>query len=161
MAETTEHSLFEFIAYEAQLLDALRLDEWLALFADEGRYWVPLRGALQADDGTHNALADEDRLLLALRIARLKNPRAHSQHPPSRCQHVLQQSTVVHADAAARRYELRTPFIYVEARADQQLMLSGCYLHRLVDTTGGLRIALKRVDLLNPGAALPAVQLFP
>jgi 3-phenylpropionate/cinnamic acid dioxygenase small subunit len=158
----TERHLFDFIAHETRLLDARRFDEWLALFADNGRYWVPLQGEAQSDDGSHNALADEDRLLLALRIERLKNPRAHSQHPPSSCQHILQQPTVVHAvDESVRRYELDTPFVYIEARGERQLMLTGCYRHRLVDQPAGLRIELKRVNLLNPGAVLPAIQLFP
>ncbi|QDL37259.1 aromatic-ring-hydroxylating dioxygenase subunit beta [Rhodoferax sediminis] len=161
MDAQTERRLFDFIAHEARLLDAQRFDEWLALFADNGRYWVPLRGGAQADDGSHNALADEDRLLLALRIERLKSPRAHSQHPPSSCQHILQQPALVHGDARTPHYELRTPFVYIEVRGERQLMLAGCYRHRLIDRPGGLRIELKRVDLLNPGATLPAIQLFP
>ncbi len=156
-----ERRLQDFVAHEARLLDAGRWDDWLQLFAPDGRYWVPLRGAAQADDARHNALADEDLLLLALRVERLKNPRAHSQHPPSRCQHVLQPSTVVQADDAAGACELHTPFVYVEARGEQQLMLAGSVRHRLVREGDALRIRLKRVDLLNAGAALPAIQLFP
>ena len=86
-----ERELADFVAMEAALLDAGRLDEWLALFADDGRYWVPLQGASQVDPVGHNSLAYEDRLLLTLRVERLKNPRAHSQQPRSRCQHVLQR----------------------------------------------------------------------
>ena len=79
----------------------------------------------QADPHSHNSLAYEDRLLLQLRIERLKNPRAHSQHPPSHCQHVLQRSRVERIDDAAGTATLRTPFLYVEARGEQQLMLAG------------------------------------
>ena len=161
MDATTERELFDFIAHEARLIDARRFDEWLALFADNGRYWVPLQGAAQSDGAAHNALADEDRLLLTLRIERLKNPRAHSQHPPSHCQHILQQPTLAHADDGAGRYELNTPFLYIESRGERQLMLAGTVRHRLVRLGDGLRIELKRVDLLNADAALPAIQLFP
>lgn len=153
--------LFDFIAREARLLDERRWDEWLALFADDGRYWVPLAGAEQADDATYNSIADEDRLLLALRVERLKNPRAHSEHPPSRCQHVLQPSAFVNGGAAAGTYELHTPFLYVESRGGRQVMLAGTYRHRLVRVSGQLRIRLKRVDLLDAGTPLPAIQLFP
>ena len=149
----------DFIAHEARLLDERRWDEWLALFADDGRYWVPLQGAAQQEGAAHNALADEDRLLLSLRIERLKSPRAHSQHPPSRCQHVLQASTVTLDEPG--RCELRTPFLYIEARGERQVMLAGSYLHRLVEAGGAWRIRLKRVDLLDAGSPLPAIQLFP
>ena len=190
LARATE--LADFAAAEAALLDAGRYDEWLALFADDGRYWVPLQGALQADPHSHNSLAYEDRLLLALRIERLKNPRAHSQHPRSSCQHVLQRSMVeacaaVHAeshagaDAGAKAgatapaasadadenaaagtgaVRLRTPFLYIEARGDEQVMLSGVCRHRLVQISGAWKIREKRIDLLNPERPLPAVQLF-
>jgi len=161
MDAATASELFDFIALEARLIDARRFDEWLALFADDGRYWVPLQGDAQVEGAAHNALADEDRLLLALRIERLKNPRAHSQRPPSRCQHILQQPSLVNVDDAGGRYELYTPFVYVESRAERQLMLSGAVRHRLVRQAGALRIELKRVDLLNAGEALPAIQLFP
>ncbi len=162
MDALTERHLFDFIAHETRLLDGRRFDEWLALFAENGRYWVPLLGVAQGDDGSHNSLADEDHLLLALRVERLKNPRAHSQHPPSSCQHILQQPSLINAvDVPTRRYELHTPFVYIEVRGERQLMLTGCYRHLLVDQSGELRIELKRVDLLNPGAVLPAIQLFP
>lgn len=156
-----ERDLFNFVAREARLLDERRWDEWLALFTDDGRYWVPLAGAEQRDDGAYNSLADEDRLLLALRVERLKNPRAHSEHPPTRCQHVLQPSALVSGGASAGRYELRTPFIYVESRGERQIMLAGSYRHHLVPVAGDLRIRLKRVDLHDAGAPLPAIQLFP
>ena len=158
---TTERELFDFVAHEARLIDARRFDEWLAMFADEGRYWVPLRGAAQAEGEAHNALADEDRLLLSLRIERLKNPRAHSQHPPSRCQHILQPPLVELADDGAGRYELHTPFLYVESRGERQLTLAGTVRHRLVRRAGRLQILLKRVDLLDADRPLPAIQLFP
>jgi 3-phenylpropionate/cinnamic acid dioxygenase small subunit len=161
MDTAEERRLREFAAHEARLIDARRWDEWLALFAENGRYWVPLAGAEQVDTLNHNSLADEDRLLLALRVERLKNPRAHSQHPPSRCQHVLQPSSLLQFDEAAGRAELHTPFLYVESRGEQQITLAGAVRHRLLRHGDDWQIELKRVDLLDAGVALPAIQLFP
>lgn len=153
--------LVEFVLDEARLLDEARYDEWLALFADDAHYWVPLAGARQEDAQRHASIAYEDRLLLSLRIERLRNPRAYSQQPRSRSQHVLQQPAVEHADHEANDYRLRTPFVYVEARGEQQMLLAGVWRHRLVRVGDALRIALKRVDLLNAPAAHAAIQLFP
>jgi len=150
----------DFIAAEAALLDAGRFDDWLALFAEDGHYWVPLQGAAQADPVSHNSIAYEDRLLLALRIERLKNPRAHSQHPASHSQHVLQRSRIEREDDGSGEVLLHTPFLYVESRGEQQLLLAGSLRHRLVRTVAGWAIRQKRVDLLNAGRALPAIQLF-
>jgi hypothetical protein len=185
--DALERELENLIADEAALLDAGRHDEWLALFAEGGRYWVPLLGARQADRHAHNSLADEDRLLLALRIERLKHPRAHSQHPRSSCQHVLQRSrreafsaraasdgagassagantgTVTAANPRARDVDeavMRTPFLYLEARDGEPLLLAGSYRHHFVRVDNGWKILLKRVDLLDPERPLPAIQLF-
>jgi 3-phenylpropionate/cinnamic acid dioxygenase small subunit len=148
----------DFVAHEATLLDERRFDDWLALFADDGHYWIPLLGAAQADPFSHNSLAYEDRLLLQLRVDRLKNPRAHSQHPASHCQHVLQPSRIeVETNDAAR---LRTPFLYVEARGESQILLTGTARHHLVRTSTGWAVREKRIDLLNAARPLPAIQLF-
>lgn len=151
----------DFVAAEAALLDAGRFDDWLALFTEDGRYWVPLLGAAQIDPIQHNSIAYEDRLLLQLRVERLKNPRAHSLHPACRCQHVLQRSTIEHEDRDGGELVLRTPFLYIEAQGDAQVMLAGTLRHQLQRThEDGFAIRQKRVDLLNAGRALPAIQLF-
>ncbi len=161
MIQPERQQLIDFVVAEARLLNAGHYDAWLDLFAQEGRYWVPLEGARQAETDRHNAIADEDRLLLSLRIERLRNPRAFSQHPVSRGQHVLQQPQVDRLDHAANVYELHTPFFYTEARGEQQTLLTGAWCHRLRLEQGQLRIVLKRVDLLNAPAAHVAIQLFP
>jgi 3-phenylpropionate/cinnamic acid dioxygenase small subunit len=148
----------DFVAHEAALLDAGRFDDWLALFAEDGHYWVPLQGTAQADPLSHNSIAYEDRLLLQLRIERLKNPRAHSQHPRSHCQHVLQRSVIEQDDEAG--LALATPFIYVEARGEEQMLLAGTCRHLLARHGDSFLIRQKRIDLLNAGRALPAIQLF-
>jgi 3-phenylpropionate/cinnamic acid dioxygenase small subunit len=157
-ASETARELAALVADEAMLLDAGRFDEWLALWADEARYWVPLAGAAQGDDVGGQSLADEDRMLLELRVARLRHPRAHSLKPRVACQHVLQQPRVEHADDAFAT--LVTPFVYVEAQGERELMLAGRARHRFVRTAAGWKIREKRVDLLGAARPLPAVQLF-
>jgi 3-phenylpropionate/cinnamic acid dioxygenase small subunit len=153
-----ERELADVIATEAALLDAARWEEWLALWTDDARYWMPLAGSAQADDEPGQSLADEDRLLLALRVERLKHPRAHSLKPRVACQHVLQPSRVERA--SRNEAQLRTPFVYVEAQGAHEIMLTGSARHRLVRSGDGWKIREKRVDLLNAARPLPAVQLF-
>lgn len=156
----SDAELIDFIYEEAALLDAGRFDEWLALFTEDGRYWVPLLGAAQIDGQSHNGLADEDLLLLRLRVERLKDPRAHSQHPRSHCQHVLQAPRVAARDEAGGVYRLVTPFLYCEVRGQEQTLLAGRCTHTLVHGAAGLRMREKRVDLAGAGRALPMLQLF-
>lgn len=151
----SDADIARFLYAEARLLDEKRFDAWLALFTEDGHYWVPLaRG--QADAVDHTSLAYEDTLLLRLRIERLKRG-APSQQPESFCQHVLQAPEVTET---ADGWHARTPFTYAEARGDALLFLAGTAEHDLLRTPDGPRIRLKRANLLNCDAALPSIQLF-
>jgi len=151
--------LARFVRREARLIDEKRLDEWYELFAEDALYWMPLaRG--QTDPHSHTSLFCEDRFLLKVRIERLKDPLSHSQQQPSFCQHVLQQPEVVERDDEVGEYALRTPFVYLETRLDEQFVLGGVAHHDLRREDGRLKIAVKRIELLNRDAALPSIQLF-
>jgi 3-phenylpropionate/cinnamic acid dioxygenase small subunit len=160
MKEITRQDLIDFVVRESRLLDEKKYDEWNALFTDDGFYWVPLVPN-QEDGINHTSHLYEDKLLRDLRIERLKSPRAFSQQPPSRSHHLLQTPTVEEFDPGSNRYLVRTEFHYTEAQGDELLFLVGHFLHHLTVRDDALRITLKRVNLLNPDAALPAVQLFP
>ena len=156
-----EKELVDFVYAEATLLDDERYQEWLELFAEDGRYWVPLHGARQDATEKRNSIADEDRMLLSLRIERLRAGLAHSQQPRSAMQHVLQRPTVLQVREDEGRATLRTAFVYAESRGDDMVTLYGHYIHELVRVQDRLRMALKRVNLVNAASPLPMIQLFP
>ena len=145
-----------FIYQEARLLDEKRFDEWYELFAEDGYYWVPLVPG-QTDPLLHNSLAYEDKLLLKLRIERLKLPTAYAQKPASRCHHLMQAPEV---EKAFGGFLVRTPFLYTETRGDESQRYAATAWHTLVESREGLRIRLKKVEILNADAALPSIQLF-
>ena len=159
-ATVTRDALIDFVVREARLIDDGRFEEWNALFADDGFYWVPLsRG--QTDPIGQGSLMYEDKLLRDLRIARLRDPRAHSLQAPVHCHHLLQLPTVEHFDPDRNDYELRTAFHYTERQRDDIQFHVGTARLRLRVDDGALKIVLKRVDLLDADTALPMIQLFP
>ena len=158
-AAVTRQGLIDFVVNESRLLDAKRYEEWNALFTEDAVYWVPLVPD-QPDGLNHTSHMYEDRLLRDLRIERLKSPRAFSQQPASRCHHLLQTPTVESFDEAANHYIVRTEFHYTESQGDELQFYVGTFFHHLSVQGGALRMTLKRVNLLNCDAALPAVQLF-
>jgi len=155
----TRDQLAEFVAHEARLLDEQRWEEWNALFADDGWYWLPASPAARdpLDEACH---LYDDRLLRSVRLQRLRSPQAHSQRPPGRCHHLLQPPALLERDDAAGRFELRTPFLYTELRAGHTTTLPGTARHTLVLVDSALRIRLKRVDLLHADTPLPAVEFY-
>ena len=76
------------------------------------------------------------------------------------CHHLLQTPSLESVDARERRCTVRTEFIYTEIRMAERLTLAGTAYHHLVERDGQLRIALKRVDLLDCEAPLPSIHLI-
>lgn len=159
----SDRDLIDFVYAEARLLDELRFEDWLELYAEDGHYWMPLAHG-QTDARLHASLMYEDKLLLRVRVERLAGQRTFSQQPKSRCHHLLQAPTVErdHPDSAPGqgRHVVRTAFHYVETRQDAQTLYAGWATHHLVEQDGALRIRLKRVDLVNCDAAFGNIQLF-
>ena len=155
----SRQELLDFVVHESRLLDEKRYDEWNALFTEDAFYWVPLVPD-QEDPLNHTSHLYEDKLLRDLRIERLKSPRAFSQQPPSRSHHLLQLPGIDVYEPERNRYVVRTPFHYTESQGDEQNFLVGTFFHHLVVSDEKLRMTLKRANLLNCDAALPAIQLF-
>jgi 3-phenylpropionate/cinnamic acid dioxygenase small subunit len=148
-----------FIYREARLLDEQRYDEWLDLFTEDGRYWMPLEHG-QTDRRLTASLMDEDLLLLRIRVERLKGIRTYSQKPPSRCHHLLQQPQLDIFDPDTGKFRVWTPIHYVEARQGRQDFYAAWVTHDLITADDELRMQMKRVDLINCDAALGNIQLF-
>jgi len=157
--DVDERRLIDFVVREARLLDAKQYEAWNALFAADAYYWVPLTPD-QPDGLAWTSHLYEDRLLREIRIERLKSPRAFSQQPPARSHHLLQTPTVEAVDAAAGTWVVRSEFHYTESQGDELHTFVGTCFHHLVLEGGLLKMKLKRVNLINSDAALPAVQLF-
>jgi 3-phenylpropionate/cinnamic acid dioxygenase small subunit len=159
MGAPTDQELVSFVFREARLIDQLRFEEWLDLFADDGRYWMPLEWG-QTDPRLATSLMFEDKLLLQIRIERLKGNRTFSQKPKSRCHHVLQVPQIDRRDEPGNEYVTWTPMHYVETRLDERDLYAAWATHTLTVIDGKLKIKLKRLDLVNCDAAFRSIQLF-
>ena len=142
------------------MLDEGRFSEWLELWLVDGYYWMPL-DYKQTDPDLITSLLYEDNFMLQLRVERLNGERTFSQKPKSRCHHVIQRPFVDEFDTDAGRFVTNTSMHYVETRLDEQILLAAVATHELRLVDGRLRIANKRVDLLNSDAAFGNIQLLP
>lgn len=156
----TRDDLIDFVHDEARMLDEGRFEEWLELWLEDGHYWMPLDW--KQEDPLHvTSLLYEDMFMLRLRVQRLTGARTFSQKPKSRCHHVLNRPFVDEMDHEAGRFVTNTNMHYVETRLDDQFLLALTAVHELKLVDGRLRIANKRVDLLNCDAAFGNIQLLP
>ena len=146
----------QFLMHEARLLDDARFDEWLALFTDDAWYWIPTEPDQQSPFDTVSLVYD-DRRLLETRVRRLKSPRNYSQEPPSRTSRIVGNVTLEEAPPDRSACTVRSKFLVLENRRAAQRLFGGTARHRLVQLDGNLRIAWKRVDLLNCDAPLDGI----
>src|ERR1700755_1662866 len=109
-------ALEDFIIHEARLLDERRFRDWMALFADDGTYWVP---AVPNQDSPFDqaSLFYDDRDLMKTRVDRLEHPRIHVQTPPSRTAHLVGNVVVDEADEAKREYVIGSHVSVVRAHS--------------------------------------------
>ena len=135
-----------FLLREARLLDERRFAAWLELFDEDGIYWVPGQPA-QASPQDGLSIMHEPRALLAMRVERLVSAEPHVQSPPSRTVHHV-SGIEIDADALTARSAL----VMAEWRAGEARWFAARVLHRLRRTAQGLRIVLKRVDLIDSEA---------
>jgi len=146
---TIERGIHQFLFHEARLLDELRLDEWLALWTPDGRYWVP-RAHGQDNPFDHVSLFWEDALLREVRVRRVLHPRNWSQQPPTRSNRLIGNISVEGKDAAGHLI-VRSCLHLTQTRLDTRCF-GATVFHKLAaldEGEGGWALQLKRVNLTN------------
>ncbi len=147
---TTPPSATAFAALierEARLLDQLRFDEWLAMYAPECIYWVP--GTPEAGDPRREiAISFDDRRRMEDRIYRLRTGYAWSQAPKSRTVRMVSNVEVFATEESAARM-VRSNFLISEFRVDGTRFLSGWCGHRFVEHGARWQIEVRQVNLID------------
>ena len=148
------HRCEQFLEHEMRLLDEAKFDDWLALFTADAWYWVPSEPD-QADPHETVSLIYDDRRLLETRVRRLASPRMYSQEPRSRTSRIVANVDAGGCRGPRRHRALEIPDDRIPPRAAAAVRRHGC--HRLVQLDGAIRIAWKRVDLVNCDAPLDGI----
>jgi 3-phenylpropionate/cinnamic acid dioxygenase small subunit len=136
------------IEKEARLLDQLRFDEWLAMYAAECIYWVP--GTPEAGDPRREiAISFDDRRRMEDRIYRLRTGYAWSQAPKSRTVRMI-SNVEVFATSERNARMVRSNFLISEFRVDGTRYLSGWCGHRFVQRSDRRwDIEVRQVNLID------------
>lgn len=90
------HEVYDFLTYEARLLDERRLEEWLDLLTDDILYWMPMRSKVSRADSDREvstlgelSYIEDDKETLRTRVARLGTGLAWGEDPPARTRHII------------------------------------------------------------------------
>ena len=132
---------------EARLLDELRFDDWLAMYAPECIYWVP--GTPGGGDPRREiAISFDDRRRMEDRIFRLRTGYAWSQAPKSRTVRLVSNIEVFATREGDARM-VRSNFLISEFRVDGTRFLSGWCGHRFVHSAERWQIQVRQVNLID------------
>lgn len=148
----------QFLFHEARLLDERRFGEWLDLWTEDGRYWVP-RFHEQPDPFEQVSLFWEDRMLREVRVRRIENSRNWSQQPVTRSARLVGNIIIDGLDAAGHLI-VRSSLQLTEWRLESR-QLAGSVFHKLAATDqGGWKIVLKRVNLVSCDDVFANLEVF-
>ena len=147
-AHDTLREVEQFLYRQAELLDEKRWGDFIALFAEDGKYWMPAAPEQTTGEGVPSIFY-EDRNLMTVRMKRVTHPHAWSQSPMWGTSHLVSNVAIEKEDPRTGEITVRSRFHMMEFRRDASRHFAGTYRHQLVHENGGYRIKLQRVDMVN------------
>lgn len=147
----------EFVYREARLQDEGRYDEWDALWTEDAHYWVPANGE-DIDPDRQISIINDNRKRIATRVNQLNTGERHSQVPPSRMRRLI--SNIEVEEGGNGEVNVESNFILIESRSHRMTTWAGRTIHTLRQEDGILKLARKKVILVNNSEALPTMSFL-
>jgi biphenyl 2,3-dioxygenase beta subunit len=149
-----------YLIHEARLLDGRRFKEWLELFTEDVRYWMPVRSNRLSEGSGEGweiekelsndhevAFFNDDLAMLCRRVARFESGMAWSENPPSRTRHLI-TNIEVEADSDAHEYLVRSYFMIYQSRLETKISIyAGERIDVLRRIGGALKISRRKIIL--------------
>ena len=145
----------EFLYREAHTIDSRHFEEWLELFTDDIRYWVPIRRNLHfnqrfedATDDHQTAWIDDNRMTLQARVYQIMTKIHWAEEPLSRVSHLVTNVFVDRVEATERGEEIivRSKLLVHRSRMEEGgEMLVGKREDRIRRTPEGLKLCWRKI----------------
>jgi benzoate/toluate 1,2-dioxygenase subunit beta len=157
-ADVAELSLREaegFLYLEARLADESDYDGWEALWTEDAIYWVPA-GRADADPQSEVSVIFDNRSRIATRLNQLRTGKRYAQSPASNLRRLISNVEIL-GPAGNGDTEVGANFLLLESRARGLQLWGGRTTYRLRRVDGALRLAYKKVALVNLDEPLPTL----
>jgi 3-phenylpropionate/cinnamic acid dioxygenase small subunit len=146
----------EFVYREARLADEARYAEWLALWTDDGVYWVPATTDPGADPNKHISHIYDNRGRLETRVRLLQTGHRYSHEPASLMRRLVSNIEAEPADNGELVVESNFALAELAIQAKREMhWWVGRTTHRLRRVGGELKMCGKTVVLVNAAEPLP------
>lgn len=144
----------QFLYREARYADEHDYDAWEALWTDDALYWVPA-GDDAVDPSTQVSVIFDNRNRISTRLKQLRTGKRYSQSPPSNLRRVISNVEVLEEDGADT--VVGANFVLVESRIRGTEIWAGRTTYRLRVADGKIRLAYKKVLLVNSDQPIPTM----
>jgi 3-phenylpropionate/cinnamic acid dioxygenase small subunit len=144
-------SVEQFLYREARLADESDYDSWEALWTDDALYWVPIGGA-GGDPQREMSVIYDNRARISTRLKQLRTGKRYAQAPPSNLRRLLSNIEFLGGrttSACDTDLEVGANFLAIESRARGTHLWGGRATYRLRRVDGELRLAYKKVVLVD------------
>lgn len=146
-----------FLFREARLMDEHRYEDWLSLWETDTTYWVPCGGE-GINPETEVAIIYDRRAKLEDRIARFMSGEVLAQETLRPMRRVISNIEIM--ETTDQGTTVLSNFVLVQARDHDQVTWAGQTTHRLRLRDGEIRMAFKKVVLVNNGIEMPVLQFL-
>jgi len=154
VADQVLRQVERFLYREAFLLDERRFNEWVELFTDDVRYWMPVRATKTPNPGMEEfatqaelAFLDETKDTLRQRVAKLGTGMAWAEEPPSRTRHVITNIEAKEGDSDSDIFVSSYFMVYRSRLETKQDLFVGRREDILRQEGGSFKIAGRRIFL--------------
>jgi 3-phenylpropionate/cinnamic acid dioxygenase small subunit len=142
----------DFLYREARLLDARKFGDWLTLFCEDAVFWAP---AVRMDgeyitnpDLSLNFIYIVGRAGLEARVFRVESGGSLASNPLPHTRHLV-TNVAIDSDGPAEVTAFANTQVVAFCEARGQQIITGSYEYVLRKENGGLRIARKKILLLE------------
>ena len=144
------------IRRETACLNEGDLNAWMALFSDDGYYWMPLEADQQSPD-EHDSLIYDNLPLMEIRRNNLGHPLSPSMDFPVRSVRILSDLDI--ATAPDGEFTVSTSVIAM-INHKRQDVYGGKVTYRVCRGDDAWQIRSKRVDLINADTPLDTIMIY-
>src|SRR6202046_3597175 len=147
------HTVEQFLYREARLADEGDYDAWEALWTDDALYWVPIDGE-GGDPQRQMSVIHDNRSRISTRLKQVRTGKRYAQAPPSNLRRLLSNIEYLGGranSAGGVDLEVGANFLVLESRARGTHLWGGRTTYRLRHQDGDLRLAYKKVVLVDNG----------
>lgn len=149
----------QFVFREARFADESDYDSWEALWTDDALYWVPANGT-DNDPAQEMSVIYDNRNRISTRLKQARTGRRYAAAPVSNLRRLISNIEFLGGRPnldGGQDIEVGANFLVLESKSRTNELWGGRVIYRLRRSEAGLKLAYKKVTLVDNDKPLPTL----